>query len=343
MAKSTVHESNGRCRIKVTYLGNLYSLTQGDYSNPVDRERMERILLEAREEIRLGTFEGFDKHKKRVAPLNKARILELLGTLPRCNNLQGVEKHIRAWSKPLRNKKEIEALFTAMPVGTETKRRYYTLLRKIPELREVVNFSIKKPKTEETREINPFTSSEVERLLNAAKGNHYEPFILFMLHTGCRTSEAIGIRWADIEWENKRISFSSSLSINPVTGKRERKVTKTGKTRFTPMSQVLSESLTTHISVNHDGHVVADTLIFSAPEGGPINLGNFTRRDWAKLLESAGIPYRRPYNLRHTFISHCLQRGVDVVTVARWVGNSPTVIYQRYAGLVSGETLPKLF
>lgn len=339
----SVTNDRGRCRIRVNYKGNIYTLTDGDYSNPTDRERMERILLEVREEIRSETFQGFDKWKKAYAPINKKRVIELLGELPQGNNVKGAMKHVRACKHELRNTAEFERLFSVMDVSTETKRRYYTLLRSIPELKEIVSFSIKKPKTEESKEIDPFTENEVSRIVKGLQDSHYQGLVLFMLHTGCRTSEAIGIRWSDVDWDNARIRFSSSLPINPVTGKRERKTTKTGRVRFTPMSRELAEMLSRLNDSKHSRDVMPESLIFTSPEGEPIDGSNFLNREWKPLLGRLGIRYRRPYNLRHTFITHCLRKGVDVATVALWVGNSAEVIYRHYAGAATQMDMPELF
>jgi hypothetical protein len=35
-------------------------------------------------------------------------------------------------------------------------------------------------------------------------------------------------------------------------------------------------------------------LLFTAPEGGLINLDNFRRREWDPAIEAAGIPKARP-------------------------------------------------
>ncbi|MFO7145201.1 integrase, partial [Arthrospira sp. PCC 8006] len=38
----------------------------------------------------------------------------------------------------------------------------------------------------------------------------------------------------------------------------------------------------------------------------------------------------------------CLEAGIDAKDVATWVGNSPQVIYQNYAGRKRGLSIPKL-
>jgi integrase len=44
---------------------------------------------------------------------------------------------------------------------------------------------------------------------------HWYPFFLFLLGTGCRIGEAIGIRWDDLDMENRLISVNHSLTYYP--------------------------------------------------------------------------------------------------------------------------------
>lgn len=63
---------------------------------------------------------------------------------------------------------------------------------------------------------------------------------------------------------------------------------------------------------------------------------------WRTVLTRLGIPYRKPYQMRHTFITLCLDAGIDAKDVARWVGNSPKIIYQHYAGANRDLEVPEL-
>jgi len=334
----SVKNNNGRCIIKFYYLGNFYSITQGDYDNAVDRERMESIALQIKADIRNGNFDGIDRYKDKPTGISKEGMIALLENNLHDVNLKGILKHLRLYKAPIRGKGELKRFFDSLPIATPTKRRYYTALRTFPEIKPFCEFEIKAPKGEAKKQIDPFTQNELRRIIEAFKNTHYKHFVMFMAYTGCRPSEAIGIRWEDIEFPNMRIRFSESLSKNQLTGKRERKATKTGKVRYTPLSEWLLGELAM-MNFDHD----ATGLIFTTPDGCIIDDSNFLAREWKPRLKSAGVRYRSPYNLRHTFISHALQKGVDVVTVASWVGNSPKVIYEHYAGLVGDAPMPDLY
>jgi integrase len=260
MKRINVRDNNGRCLLRFTHQGKTHSLTLGDYRDPRDKLKAEMIALEIAETIDKGEFEDLTPWKAHKVEISKQGIIEELR-----NRLSdkydtfysSLLGNLEKYDKEVRNKTEAKKFFEWMEVSTASKRRYYTAIRRIEELKPIFEFQIKAKKGEKKREIDPFTTEEVEKIKEGLKGEYYEAFILFLLHTGCRPSEAIGIQWKDIEFNSSRIRFHESLSRdrhNP--GKRIRKETKTGKTRFTPLSEELRETL---IGMERKGDLIFTT------------------------------------------------------------------------------------
>ncbi len=67
---------------------------------------------------------------------------------------------------------------------------------------------------------------------------------------------------------------------------------------------------------------------------------------WSFCLERAAhleLDYRKPYNTRHTFISHALDKGMNPVEVAQLTGHDVQTLYENYAGVVNSRPrLPEL-
>src|SRR6476660_1167581 len=55
--------------------------------------------------------------------------------------------------------------------------------------------------------------------------------------------------------------------------------------------------------------------------------------DWKKHLKNAGIENFRWHDLRHTFASRLVMKGVDIYTVSKFLGHSSTEVTERYAHL----------
>jgi integrase len=78
-------------------------------------------------------------------------------------------------------------------------------------------------------------------------------------------------------------------------------------------------------------------MLFPAPEGGPLDLDNFRRREWAAAVEASGVAKpARIYDFRSTFASNALAAGVTVFELARVMGTSVRMIERHYGALLDG-------
>lgn len=204
----------------------------------------------------------------------------------------------------------------------------------------------------ETRK--PFTSEEIERILDALwndrfcptksafKHSHYAPFIEFLMITGCRPAELIGLQWKHIDFKRKEIEISSVLARSndgKSTAKhRVRKETKTGSIRYLPMSERMIEILT-----NLSGSKDSNTLVFTSPKGLALDDRNIRRRVWKPILEKLEIEYRVPYAARHSMASRAIEQGVPLTGIAYLMGHSSTrMVMENYGHMITRPELPSL-
>lgn len=200
-----------------------------------------------------------------------------------------------------------------------------------------------KVKVAKNQQINPFTATERDLIIKSFEKDdyhrHYANFVKFLFATGCRTSEAVGLCWHHIDPEFRFISFQESV----VDGCRQAQ-TKTHKSRRFPVNDSLRELLLEIKESNLPGNVPAASKfsdsVFTDQSGNLVRPNNFLRRHWTPVVKSLPIQYRPQYNTRHTFVTLCLEAKVPVAQIAAWVGNSPKVIWEHYAGLVPGEVPP---
>ncbi|MBD2196593.1 MULTISPECIES: tyrosine-type recombinase/integrase [Calothrix] len=184
----------------------------------------------------------------------------------------------------------------------------------------------------------PFTKEEITAILNAFEKHRnykfYLAFVKFRFMTGTRVSEATGLRWQDVADDFSQIWIGSTLT------RGVRKPTKTNKARIFPCNQQLQELLK---SIKPQ-QINPEDLVFPSPQGKAINDSLFGKRAWNTCLKIAGVQYRSFYNVRHSFISHCLESGLSPTTVAHLVGHDVQVLYENYAGsVISKPQVPVLF
>ena len=201
------------------------------------------------------------------------------------------------------------------------------------------------------REIEPFTTTERDSIIKAFKTNrfchpftsrnhlhsNYAAYVQFLFYTGCRPSEAIGLQWKNIDFDKRIVLFQEAVVQSP-GGRIRKKGLKTQSFRRFKMNNQLQEVFEDTKPLSHS----AESLVFPAPEGGFIVQDNFRKRVWKKILQGLGLEYRVPYQTRHTFITLCLDKGIDAKDIAQWVGNSPEIIYKHYAGSRRNLQVPEI-
>jgi site-specific recombinase XerD len=152
-------------------------------------------------------------------------------------------------------------------------------------------------------------------MLKAAEGP-IKNVVKFVWHTGCRPQE---VRAVEAAWiRGRKIVFPVLKS----KGKKKRR---------TIYLDDLAARLVTFLASRHPTGPV-----FRDRRGLPWT-SETLRDDFAKLRRDTGIPGLVCYAIRHSWITHMLEKGVDVATVAALAGNSPATIMQCYCHVCQDE------
>ena len=183
----------------------------------------------------------------------------------------------------------------------------------------------------------PFTKEEIGAIIQAFKTDKYyssyAEFVEFLFGTGCRISEATGLRWKHLSDNCSCVWIGENLT------RGVRKSTKTNRARTITLTPKLKAMLLHRRSTSFG----PDDLVFTSPNGTPIDDNNFRNRAWKTILTRLNIDYRKPYATRHTLISHALDLGMNPVMIAQLTGHDVKTLYQNYAGNVSSRPmLPEL-
>ena len=158
----------------------------------------------------------------------------------------------------------------------------------------------------------------------------------FLFLTGARPSEVIALQWKHIT--NKSICFEQAV-VNSVDGLVLKDGLKTQNKRTFPVNAQLLELLD---EIKEGSTFKPGSLVFPSPEGKWIDTHNFRNRAWKTIIKSLNYEYRKPYQTRHTFVTMALEADVSIPQIAKWVGNSPQVIMECYAGTIRKVAVPEL-
>ena len=179
----------------------------------------------------------------------------------------------------------------------------------------------------------PFTVTEIGLIINYFQSinRHYAGLIKFLFWTGCRPGEALALTWDKYDWEQNLLLIDSQIGCGKIL-----KPAKCGKYRYLSLNQNV-------IGVLREQKLNSSTnLIFPNTKGNIIHEKSFTKYHWRNCFDCICIPYRSLRFTRHTFISHLIRKGCDPVTIAKFTGHSPKVLFEHYAGLFSQPVLPTI-
>jgi integrase len=190
---------------------------------------------------------------------------------------------------------------------------------------------------------DPLTDDEMTRILAALYENtyyrkYYYAFMKFMLITGVRNSEAIGLKIRDIDFTGGCIHIQKVLTKQ--NGKTRYKTPKTlAGIRDIPLNQQLVDMLSPICQRKQDWEYV-----FTTRFNNPIDNRNFNKRILKPLLRKLKIPERDLYAARHTFGTVAIEKNVDILSIAYLMGHSkPRVVLDHYAKLRNKpKTLPDI-
>ncbi len=136
------------------------------------------------------------------------------------------------------------------------------------------------------------TVDEQARFVHLIRQNKYRDLYLFYLGTGCRKSEALTIKWTDVDYVGKRIHVKGSKTENA--------------DRYVPLFPEIETLLA---GIKH-----TDEYIFPITE-------NTIKCNFKRLKRQSGLTFRI-HDLRHTFATRCLEAGIAINTVQLWLGHS---------------------
>ena len=172
-------------------------------------------------------------------------------------------------------------------------------------------------------EKRPFESwDDVEAVATRLRGG-LGPMVIFAAATGLRPGEWVALERRDID-RDARVAY-----VRRSFGKGRLKCTKTeASVRAVPLQAIALAALDQLPAAG------PSDLLFPAVNGRYLDLHNFRNRDWKPAQRAAGIePFRRIYDLRHTFATFALRAGISTFDLSRYMGASLTMIDRHYGHL----------
>lgn len=171
------------------------------------------------------------------------------------------------------------------------------------------------------------TTEQAQRLLRHVPERR-RLLVEFLLQSGLRIGEAVGLRWSDADLGALRVHVRRSYyrgTMNPP------------KSRYGARSVPISRDMARRLWQARNG-AADDTPMFPNTRGGLLDAVNVYTRDLKPAARLAGVEWATWHTLRHTCATELFNRGLNAKQVQTWLGHhSAAFTLSTYVHMLSDE------
>jgi len=183
-------------------------------------------------------------------------------------------------------------------------------------------------KDEGGTKINILKKKKIKAFLDATKSLKYKTLFMMAIMSGARQGELLGLKWSDLDLENKQIkirrTFNSQAWYKPKTRSSKREID-LGPATIRALKKWRLACPPNKLD-----------LMFPNEAGQPLNHNNMVTRYFNPALAKAKIDRIRFHDLRHTYASLLIEQGENIKYIQSQLGHSnPTVTLNVYAHLMN--------
>jgi len=197
--------------------------------------------------------------------------------------------------------------------------------------------------------IDPFSIEEINAIVSAATGQ-IKSLIEFGFWTGLRPSELFALSWSDVDLVTGTVHVCHSLTHHSEDLQDTKTSAGTRTVELLPpaLAVLKSQKALTYLKGEEVFQEPIGSTGWDANKTAPTRWKNSNDlyRRWVTILKKAGVRYRRPYQMRHTYCSQMLSAGEHPMWVSQQMGHSNWAFtaktYSKFIPVESGDNGGKM-
>lgn len=184
-----------------------------------------------------------------------------------------------------------------------------------------------------------FSAAQARRFLAAIRGDPLEALYLLAITTGKRQSELLGLRWSALDLDRRRGAIAHklqqlNLELEPPKTKASRRaialaplaVDALRRHRTRQLEDRLRAGAAWRTRITVAGREEDNDLVFTRPDGAPLNGRTVTQARLKPLLARAGLPDLTFHELRHSVATLLAELDTHPAVIAAVLGHASTAM-----------------
>lgn len=194
-----------------------------------------------------------------------------------------------------------------------------------------------KPYKRKKPKIVVLSKEKMKLFLEKASDSNWYLEILFGLFMGLRKGEISGLKFSDIDVENRTLRIERQVTSDPYVGKGDSKIVKyrmvekepktmnsyrTLRVPETIMDEIRKRKQQNDLKKEQFGEGYMDNDYLSCAENGASHSASAFNNALTKLCGRNGLPHLTVHSLRHMYATILTEQGVPLVKVSALLGHS---------------------
>lgn len=172
--------------------------------------------------------------------------------------------------------------------------------------------------------VDPFSHYEVLQIIESCANEQWENLIRFNLFTGMRPSEICAAKWSNVNFVNKTYYVNAASVVGVEKGTKTNAGTRTIELDDNAIAALNKQKKYTFMKSDY---------IFQDPKTSKpwASADAIRKKVWVPTLKKAGINYRNPYQMRHTFATRHISQGANLFWLSSQMGHKgPEMLFRHY-------------